>query len=114
MVEVNIRYPEDVKRIVEAYEKKNIVLDDKTAQGLWYDYSDMVACGWCSGVSEISLDEIYEITKSYLPMRYAVVEIEGDDVYITNQKFYNRIDVEEFIKNNKFDGGHRFYKILNL
>ena len=115
MSKINIRYPEDVKIIVEAYRShKGYDISDKEAQGLWYSYSDSVACGWCSGVSSSSPEEICNITSQYLEMKYAIIIIHKDKAFLTSHKFYNMSEASNFVSFNLEISDNYFPVILSL
>jgi len=110
MSDVNIRYPDDVKIIIEAYKEQDITLTEKEAQGLWYDYSDQLACGWCGGVQESSLHEIYEYTIDFLQNNFIIIEIHKSIAKKTDNKFHSLEKAESFLKIKN----ESYYKILDI
>jgi hypothetical protein len=63
--EFTIRYPEDVKQIINAFKNQDIIISEQDAASAWYDYSEELCASWLitDGIPD---EDIVECCSPYL------------------------------------------------
>lgn len=109
-----MKYQDDVDKIVVAYkEVLNIDISDKVAYVLWSDFSEEVACGWCSGIEDLNSEKIVESTKQYLFYPIAIVDISSSTVCLRDERFLNEKEGMSFLEKEN-NSSLRLLNVTNL
>lgn len=97
-----IMYPEDVERIVSAYKDlEGIVLEPSSAEKLWSDYSESMACGWCGTIENMEYSDIILYTKEYLSKeKYYIYKINAEYLIPTGDSFDSEDKALNFVSDN--------------
>ena len=68
----NFSYPDDVRRIVELFKSKGIIITPSEAEELWDDYSDSMCAGWL--ILPSNDNELFEIVVEQAKNKWGNIE----------------------------------------